>query len=468
MKTYLRKNLAGLSLAVLLVFGLGACQDKEDQPDPNASPNVAINEWIKDVMDEVYYWLEDMRTPLAKNSDPEDYFESLLNRPTDRFSDIFPDYQELMNSLQGVNREAGYEILLARESNQNENVLAFVVYTKKGSPAQSAGLLRGDIITQINGQTMTLSNYQSLLRQRSENHTVNFFRFDPSTSTYRPQPQISLQTLSLAENPNFLDTIYTVNNQKIGYVVYHFFAPGVDGDNRYDNQMDEIFGRFKAEGINHLILDFRYNGGGFVGSAVNLASLIAPNVTSQDIFSRTKYNSFLSQFQQIRDLEIRRFNTKVQNLGNTLEGNRVHIITSGRTASASELIINGLKPYMNVFLIGGRTVGKNVGSIAFEDEGNPNNKYGILPIVTMIFNKDGNSDYTNGFTPNIEANELSQQVLLPLGDRNEYLLSLAIQQITGVGARVNLVERTEIGSSFENKSRFGQIIEDKIQIKNSH
>lgn len=464
MKKHFRENLTWPLWAFILVFALGSCQDKEDQPI--ASANVATNEWIKEVMDEVYYWLEDMRTPISKDSDPEDYFESLLNRPTDRFSAIYPDYQELINSLQGVSREAGYEILLARESNQNENVLAFVVYTKKGSPAQSAGLLRGDIITQINGQTLTLSNYQNLLKQRSSAHTLNFFRFDTASNSYRPQPQVSLETVILSENPNFLDTIYTVNNQKIGYVIYHFFAPGVNGGNQYDQQMDEIFGRFKAEGINHLILDFRYNGGGFVGSAVNLASLIAPNVTSQDIFSRTKYNSFLSQFEQIRDLEIRRFNTKMQNLGNILEGNRVHIITSGRTASASELIINGLKPFMNVFLIGGRTVGKNVGSIPFEDEDNPDNNYGILPIVTMIFNRDGNSDYINGFVPNVEANELSQQVLLPLGDRNEYLLSLAIQQITGVGARVKLVERSDMGSSFEDKIRFGQIIENKISIKN--
>lgn len=464
------KNPLTSFLLMGLIIGMVSCQDKDDQkPDTEVSPNVAINKWIKEQMDTYYYWLEDMKTPIAQDSDPEDYFEALLNRPTDRFSEIYPNYQELVNSLSGVSREAGYEISLARESSQNENVLAFVVYTKKGSPAESQGLRRGDIITQINGQTLTLNNYQNLLRQRSDNHTVNFFRFNPETENYSPQPQISLETITLAENPNFLDTIYTINNQKIGYVVYHFFAPGIEGQpKRYDDQMDAIFGRFKAENINHLILDFRYNGGGFVSSAVNLASLIAPSVTSEDIFSRTKYNSFLSQFQEIRDLEIRKFDNKSQNLGNILNGNRIHIITSGRTASASELIINGLKPYMNVYLVGGVTVGKNVGSIAIEDEDNADNDYGILPIVSMSFNKDNQSEYTNGFTPNISANELSQQVLLPLGDTNEYLLGLTLQQITGVGARYNLVDRIEIGSSFEGKIRFGQQIENKLTLKNNH
>lgn len=455
----------------IFVLVFSACQDAEDQPapvdndPPTASPNVPINTWIQNVMDDFYYWLEEMRQPIATNSDPEDYFESLLNRPTDRFSDIFPNANDLRNSLQGVNREAGYEIILARESEENENVLAFVAYTKKGSPAESAGLKRGDVITQINDQALTLSNFQNLLRQRSQNHSVNFFRFNPSTGNYQPQPQITLETVVLAENPNFMDTVFTINDKKIGYAVYHFFAPGVDGDNRYDNQMDEIFGRFKAEGINHLILDLRYNGGGALSSSVNLASLIAPNVTSEDLFSRTRYNSFLSRFSEIQALENRFFVDKAENLGNILEGNRIHIITSERTASASEIIINGLKPFMNVFLIGGTTFGKNVGSILIDEEDNPNNNYGLLPIVSMIFNSNGNSDFINGFTPNVEANELSQPVLLPFGNREEYLLSLAIQQITGTSARLNLVERIDVGSSLEGKIRFGKIIEDKLPLK---
>lgn len=114
-----------------------------------------------------------------------------------------------------------------------------------------------------------------------------------------------------------------------------------------------------------------------------------------------------------------------ENLGNSLEGNQVNILTSTRTASASELIINGLRPSMDVFIMGDQTTGKNVGSIALDDEDNEENTYGILPIVSQSFNSLDQSDYTTGFTPDILVKE-SQERLLPLGDVNEFPLRTAI------------------------------------------
>jgi C-terminal processing protease CtpA/Prc len=224
--------------------------------------------------------------------------------------------------------------------------------------------------------------------------------------------------------------------------------------------MDAIFAKFKAESINHLIVDFRYNGGGFVSSAVNLASLIAPGVTQNDIFSKTKYNSFLSGFDDFQNVQTP-FRTKAQNLGNILSGNRVYILTSSRTASASELIINGLRPYMDVFLIGDVTTGKNVGSIPFEDEENPQNTYGILPIVTQSANSQDESDYTNGFTPNISAREVEER-LRPFGDINEQLLRTAISEITGQSpsGRIQKLSRSDMGSTLDHKVRTGRMIEN--------
>ncbi|MCL6259671.1 S41 family peptidase [Aquiflexum sp. TKW24L] len=446
---------------------LNACQDKTEDPAPVLSENAKVNTWIQTIMDQAYYWLEDMRKPISLESDPEDYFESLLFRPTDRFSVIFPDYQELINSLSGVTKEAGYEITLARESSTNNNVVAFVTYTKKGSPAEIKGMKRGDLITQINGVRMNLDNYRELLALRSEAHTVSLFRYNQESANYVALPSVDLTTAVLSENPNFLDSIYTIGNQKIGYVVYHFFAPGIEGQStRYDDEMDEIFAKFKAEGINNLILDFRYNGGGSQSSAVNLSSLIAPGVTDKDVLSKNKFNSFLSGFEQFKNVIIE-FENKPENLGTILSGNRLYVITSSRTASASELIINGLKPYMDVFLVGGVTFGKNVGSFALQDTENPNNKYGLLPIAFQSFNKNDQSDYSNGFQPNVQGNELSQPTLLPLGDTNEFLLKLTLEQITGIPSpdRLQLIDRIDLGSSLENQTRFGKLIDDQTKFK---
>jgi C-terminal processing protease CtpA/Prc len=454
------KSILFLALAALAF----SCQDTEDPlPAVDLGSDAAVNRWILDVMEQVYYWLDDMRTPIAETSDPEDYFESLLFRPTDRFSVIYPDYQELISLLNGVTLEAGYEFTLYRDNQNENNVLAEVTYIKKNSPAAQVDLKRGDVIDRINGTQLTLDNYQELLGEIDGTHTLSFRRFDTNTGTFTPQTEVTLTAVQLAENPNFLDTIYTINSEKIGYVVYHFFTPGPGEDPVYDLEMDEIFGRLKAEEIDHLIVDFRYNGGGFVSSAVNLASLIAPGVSSSSVFSKTKYNDFLTEnVETLRNVQTP-FRAKAQNLGNTLKGNRVYILTSSRTASASELIINGLRPYMDVFIIGDKTTGKNVGSVPFEDEENTENTYGILPIVSQSFNSLDQSDYTTGFVPNITVKE-SQERLRPIGDVDELLLRTAISQITGIqsGARFQQLDRKDVGSTLDSKVRNGVMIEQKI------
>lgn len=450
-----------IALLFLLSFAIFSC-NKKDDPTPTVDPSseTAVNNWIKDVMDQVYYWLDDMKTPIADDSDPEDYFESLLNRPTDRFSYITPDYQELINSLNGITLEAGYEFTLYRESSSNDNVLAEVTYIKKNSPASAVDLKRGDRIRKINDTQMTLDNYRELLDEISTTHTIDHYRLNEETLVFENLGNLSLTPVQLAEDPNYLDSIYIVNGQKIGYLMYNFFAPGPGtSSTQYDDETDAIFAKFKSGAINHLILDFRYNGGGYVSSATNLASLIAPDVTTSDIFYKKKYNSFLSQYSEFQNDE-QAFEPKAENLGNVLDGNRIYILTSSRTASASELIINGLKPYMDVYIIGDVTYGKNVGSIPFEDEENSDNPYGILPIVTQSFNSLDQSDYTTGFTPNIEALE-SSELLLPLGNVNEILLRTAIEQISGQASsgRFQKLDREDIGSTLDRKVRAGTMIE---------
>ncbi|WP_282457663.1 S41 family peptidase [Chitinophaga sedimenti] len=139
------------------------------------------------------------------------------------------------------------------------------------------------------------------------------------------------------------------------------------------------------------------------------------------------------------------------------------VITSDHTASASELIINGLRPYMPVIIIGDTTYGKNVGSTTLYREGDRRNKWGLQPIITKAFNKNNQSDYTTGFAPDLVLKEDID--LKPFGDITDPLLAAALNKING---RVVLPKMapprfnaTPVSSSLDHKAFSYQLIQPR-------
>lgn len=421
-----------LGLAVL-----SGCNNDDDGGDPAPfNPNQEVNDWIYENMDLYYLWTDQMPASPDYTQEPEDFFDGLLSTE-DRFSVIVPDYEALINSLSGISLEAGYEFALIRESAESENVFALVLFVKKGTtgpvPAEEAGLMRDDLITEINGTPITLDNYRELIGQMSQDHDVTYRRYSAESNTYEDQGTVSLTVREVAENPNHLATVLELDGQKVGYLMYSFFSPGPGSTPTYDIEMDEIFADFKAQGISEFILDLRYNSGGSVASARNLGSLIAPNVTSENIFYENIWNDELQNYieglSNGDDILRGKFAEKDENIGGQLAGQTVYVLVGSRTASASELMINGLIPYMNVVIIGETTVGKNVGSVPIDDQENPENEYGILPIVFRTYNSAGNSDYANGFEPTMDnvVEEFRQLPLEPLGDPSDPLIGRALE-----------------------------------------
>jgi carboxyl-terminal processing protease len=454
--------------AVLSFFFLfTACQ--KDDPSPANTNNTYVNDWILDNMNFWYLWNDKLPASPDKTKDPEAFFTSLLNTPQDRFSWIQDNYIELLNSLQGISKEAGFEFVLYKESETSDNVIAQIVYIKPNSPAASTVLKRGDIISKINDQQITVSNYKTLLDALHANFTVKYKPLNIDGKTFGGEQSLSLNVVEYTEDPNFLSKVIDSNGRKIGYYVYNFFASGIDSDTvKYDKEMDNVFNDFKAQGITDLVIDLRYNSGGSEVSAKNLASLIGPSVDDTKIFFKRQYNSKVEDEilngSNSDGFLVSKFANKNDNIGSQLTDGRVYILTSSRTASASELIINALKPYMDVYLIGATTYGKNVGSISIYEENDAKNKWGMQPIVVKAFNSLDQSDYGSGFVPNIE-NKDNSVFIYPLGDERENLLSLAIAQITGVAQPGRAASKqdlkAEIGHSLDYKKRSYQLTLEK-------
>jgi len=434
------KNLSIKKISLLLLFPIllvvSACEKNDDAE--KIRNNKIVNEWIQENMDILYFWNTQIPAKKDLTLSPSDFFKSLLYTKEDRFSYIAEDFAELSDLLSGVQLEAGYDFTLFLKAAGSQDVIGVIDYIKPNSPASQTNLKRGDIFLTVNGKQLTTTNYQELLGEMSAPHTLGVYRNNSIQS-------ISLSVIKYEENPILLDSIYEIGGKKIAYLIYNFFATD-NGDYSYSylKELNDIFGKFKQANVNELVLDFRYDTGGQADIVPALAGMISGR-TSSDLLCIDQYNSIVDSElkKQSGDnynktffddyLIIRNKNGNIIDRSipvNKLSGlRRLYVLTSDKTASASELIINGLKPYMNVILIGDQTYGKNVGMwFIYEDDPQKQkeNRWGMLPIVFKIFNSQNKSDYSSGFMPDIAVNEYDTESLLPLGDTHELLLEAAL------------------------------------------
>jgi len=235
-------------------------------------------------------------------------------------------------------------------------------------------------------------------------------------------------------DPIQIQTVLETSTGKVGYLMYNQFV----GDK--SDALNDVMAGFKSQGITDLVLDLRYNGGGSVRNCVELASMITGQF-SNEVFAKQVWNSKLNAYFLDRygeESQIDRFVSSLSNgtAINSLGLSRLFVLTTSESASASELLINGLAPYIEVIQIGEQTVGKNVGSITVYDyidnqqTKNPDHKYAMQPIVLKVANSEGFADYADGLPPTLAADEDVKNMGV-LGDVNETFLAIALNRITG-------------------------------------
>jgi carboxyl-terminal processing protease len=443
------KKLFGLILILLSFIALQSCENDNDNAVPSG---LKINDFVWKGMNLYYLWqadvpdLDDDRFAnqgelndfLRNYDDPAILFNHLRVAPTiDRFSVIFSDYTVLEGILSGTTKNNGVDFGLRYKSGSTTDIFGWVRYILPNSDASSKDIHRGDIFYAINGTPLTVDNYQSLLA--NETYTLNLADYDNGNITPNGE-SVTLTKATYSENPVLVNTVIESGAHKIGYLMYNGFYPG------YESQLNAAFAQLQSQGITDLVLDLRYNSGGSIATATRLASMITGQFNGQ-LFAKEQWNDKAQAYYESTNPDNLR-NNFTNTIGNnaavnSLNLNKVYILTSKSTASASELVINGLAPYIDVVQIGDYTTGKNVGSITLYDsadfgrEGrNPNHRYAMQPIVLKIVNKDGFGDYQeNGLQPDYALLE-NLGNLDVLGSSTEPLLSTAIGQITADGRKI--------------------------------
>ncbi|MBP6587394.1 MAG: peptidase S41 [Flavobacterium sp.] len=435
----------------LVVFGFQSCQDNDDIGAP---AYLEVNDFIWKGLNLYYLWQADVpnladdkfKTQTQLNiflsgyPQPENLFESLLYKPAslnpaaeavDRFSWIVDDYLELEGQLQGTTNNNGVDYILYKRENSDE-IFGVVRYIIANSDASTKNIKRGDFFTGVNGTQLSLSNYQALLFGSNNDYTLNLADYNGGAITPNGKT-VALTKTILDENPILVNKVIVSGSHKIGYLMYNGFYAN------YDTQLNNAFGALKSQGITDLVLDLRYNSGGSIQTATRLASMITGQFTGQ-VFAKQQWNDKIESYFAANDPESLKnlFTDKMGTTAiNSVGMTKIYILTSTNTASASELVINGLKPHIGVVQIGDVTKGKNVGSVTLYDsptfgkeKRNPNHRYAMQPIVLKIVNSAGFGDYQSGLDPNFTLKETVSNLDV-LGSPTEPLLSLAIGKITG-------------------------------------
>lgn len=428
-------------LGILLLAS--ACQKMN--PEDERTVRYYANIFAYNVMNNYYLWKDEVSDKIENwvtTEDPVKKVES-SRYSMDRWTKLYEDYSSFESISTGNGETFGLDFTMYYYDEAHTQICAVINYTYENSPARQAGLQRGDAILSIDGEIMTPDNYRAVGTKLIQDGSIALGMDDGRT--------LYLQSKEMYENPVHTSTTLDYGGKRFGYL--HFTNFTLDSC----KDLETVFAGFKADGISDLVLDLRYNSGGYVTTSIALASMIAPidAVKNRSIYNKEVYNDILTQ----SDDEVERFEQKVTYTSSSGQEVTVHplevnpgiqhlwVLVSGKTASASEALVCGLKPYMDVTLLGQQTSGKFTGGVlvkatnwfdslkdaSFDIEVGKKAlpTWGLYVIISRYSDCNGVTlSMPDGISPDYEVSDNPADPA-PLGSPQEKILAAALSIATG-------------------------------------
>lgn len=372
-------------------------------PD-RAGSTLLENLWLRSWTNELYLWYNEVLDQNPGSMTTVAYFDQLKTQgltlsgaPKDKFHFTYPTAQWLALSQAGVQAGYGAEFQVIASRPPRNIVVAF---TQPGSPAATAGVQRGaqvisvDGADAINGASVTVLNAGLFPSNAGESHT--FVLHDAGATINRT---VTMTSANITSVPVQNVKVITTGTGKVGYMLFN------DHIATSESQLIAAINQLSSANVNDLVLDIRYNGGGYLDIASELGFMIVgPTRTTGKTFERTVFNSKYQTTDPVtgQALTPMPFHSTSQGFAGTppqslphLDLNRVYVLTSDSTCSASESVINGLRGVgVQVIQIGSTTCGKPYG---FYPQDNCGTTY--FSIEFKGTNQAGFGDYADGFSP---------------------------------------------------------------------
>lgn len=434
----MKKNLFAIAIGILSILFATSCES--DRPETGGGetpiPTNEVSKWIYDTFQAGYLW--NIPTDVDNNLGPKEYLAKIRNS-TDYVSMIWETADQTVTTAYDI----GFEYAINHYTIDN-TVYYVIYYIKPNTSAATSGLKRGYLITQVNGTAPKTVDEAKILMSDAikTGDEITLTAMIPNGEralTFKVTPQV------ISENPVYFSQTSTVNGNKVGYILYNQF------NSSYNKDIIQKLQEFYNNNINYLILDLRYNSGGFTSTAVAIASAVAKNASTSDTFILHKRRDDLNDIPQnfMDNID----GISIPKLGDKLT--KLYIITGESTGATSETFINSLKAYWgsDLVVVGYKTQGEGYISSQGPIQ---KNEWSMIYAYSFMADKNGKYDYQSGITPDVNISEVNESnvstILGDFGTEKEAVYAKAISHISGTrSASETYHNDKEVISSIQDK-----------------